>query len=152
MAVATMARILIIDDSAAICESLAYFFESEGHSVMVADNGSEGLRRAAERPVDVVLLDVEMPGMSGFEVCRAMRDDPALCKLSVVMMTGHTLRAIGGSRPGGGRAARRDQAVRPGRPPSDAFPILSGPVGPDGWAPVITLNICDFSARSVFCT
>ena len=88
-----MARILIIDDSAAIGESLAYFFESEGHSVVVADNGAAGLRRAAEQPVDVVLLDVEMPGMSGFEVCRAMRDNPALCKLPVVMMTGRALRA-----------------------------------------------------------
>jgi len=86
-----MARILIIDDNASIVESLGYFLESVGHSVVRATNGQAGLQCVADQPVDVVLLDIEMPGMSGFAVCRALHNDPASRDLPVVMMTGRAV-------------------------------------------------------------
>lgn len=89
-----MARILIIDDNAGIGESLGYFLEALGHGVIFAPGGAMGLRCAAEQPIDLVLLDVEMPGMSGFEVCRAMQEDPAMHRIPVVMMTGRGIREL----------------------------------------------------------
>ncbi len=66
-----MARILVIDDSASIRDAMAVCLPGFGHSVVTAPDGESGLAAAASSLVDVVLLDVEMPRMSGFSVCEA---------------------------------------------------------------------------------
>jgi DNA-binding NtrC family response regulator len=79
--------ILIVDDEAAIRESLQTLLEMEGYSVETTENGEEGLTRIAEHPYDLVLLDYALPGMNGIEVLQEIRErDP---QLSVIMITAY---------------------------------------------------------------
>lgn len=83
----TKKRILIVDDDAATCETLADLFESEGYAAFVAFTGREAIEKAGELPFEVVLLDVRMPGMDGVEVLREMRRIFPATK--VLMITAH---------------------------------------------------------------
>ena len=80
-------KILIADDEPNIVISLEFLMKREGHEVHVARDGPaalEAIRR--ERPA-LVLLDVMMPGMSGFEVCQAVRADESLAGVKIVMLS-----------------------------------------------------------------
>jgi DNA-binding response OmpR family regulator len=80
-------KILIADDEPNIVISLEFLMQREGYEVSVARDGAaalEAIRR--ERPA-LVLLDVMMPGMSGFEVCQAVRADESLAGVKIVMLT-----------------------------------------------------------------
>ncbi|HLY30845.1 MAG TPA: response regulator transcription factor [Ktedonobacterales bacterium] len=68
------AHILLVDDDKRITETLRRTLAYEGYSVDVALRGDEALRKALERPPDLILLDLMMPGMDGFEVCRRLRE------------------------------------------------------------------------------
>lgn len=83
-----MASILLIDDTASVLTALEYCLKSVGYEVLVAGDGRTGLRLAAERPVDLIMLDLEMPLMNGVTVCRTLKADPLLCRIPVLMMTG----------------------------------------------------------------
>ncbi len=83
-----MARILVIDDSVHIRESLAACLPVLGHTVILAADGETGLAKADAEWVDLVLLDVELPRMSGLSVCMALKADGSRQGLPVVMMTG----------------------------------------------------------------
>jgi CheY-like chemotaxis protein len=61
---------------------------------VVAEDGVQGLRLARERRPDVVLLDIEMPGMNGFDVCSLMKTDPALSTVPVIVMTGRPVAGV----------------------------------------------------------
>ena len=99
-----MARILVIDDNASVAQSLGYFLEASGYEAVVATSGRAGLQCASEKGIDLVLLDIEMPDMSGFMVCRAILEDPGLRHLPVVMMTGsHLQQAVLPARAAGAR-------------------------------------------------
>ena len=69
--------VLIVDDEAAIRESLQTLLEFEGYSVETANDGEEGLTRIAERPYDLVLLDFALPERNGIEVLRDIRERDA---------------------------------------------------------------------------
>ena len=80
-------KVLIADDEPNIVISLEFLMKREGHEVHVARDGPsalEAIRR--ERPA-LVLLDVMMPGMSGFEVCQAVRADESLAGVKIVMLS-----------------------------------------------------------------
>ena len=80
-------RILVVDDVALNVKLLADLLAAKGYRTCSATSGAEALAvLAAERP-DLVLLDVMMPGMSGYDVCRAIRADPAQAMLPVVLVT-----------------------------------------------------------------
>jgi DNA-binding NtrC family response regulator len=79
--------ILIIDDEAAIRESLETLLEMDGYSIAVAENAEEGLARIAERPFDLVLLDLALPDRSGMEVLREIRERDS--QLAVIMITAY---------------------------------------------------------------
>jgi DNA-binding response OmpR family regulator len=80
-------KILVVDDTPANVKLLADLLAVKGYDVVTAPNGEEGLKKlAAERP-DLVLLDIMMPGMNGYEVCRAIRAGGANAVLPVVMVT-----------------------------------------------------------------
>ena len=81
------AKILVVDDTPANVKLLADLLTVKGYSVVTAASGEEGLKRVAEDRPDLVLLDIMMPGMNGYEVCRAIRADPAAGILPVVMVT-----------------------------------------------------------------
>lgn len=86
-----MSRILIIDDDAGVRGVLKAMLERAGYEVMAGAGGAEGLQLAHARRPDLVLLDIEMPGMNGFDVCSLMKTDTALCTVPVVMMTGRPI-------------------------------------------------------------
>ena len=66
-------KILVVDDDANICELLRLYLTKEGYQVTVANDGEEGLEKFNQVKPDMVLLDVMMPKMMGFDVCRALR-------------------------------------------------------------------------------
>ena len=79
--------VLIADDEPNILVSLEFLMKREGHRVLLARDGDEALALIrAERPA-LVLLDVMMPGKSGFEVCAAVRADEQLAGVKIVMLT-----------------------------------------------------------------
>lgn len=80
-------QILIADDEPNIVLSLEFLMQREGYRVLVARDGEEALERIrAERP-DLVVLDVMMPKRNGFEVCEAVRADPSLAGVRILMLT-----------------------------------------------------------------
>jgi len=81
------ARILVVDDTAANVKLLADVLTARGYAVTTASSGKEALDKAATDNPDLVLLDVVMPEMSGYEVCKAIRNDPTTALLPVVMVT-----------------------------------------------------------------
>jgi DNA-binding response OmpR family regulator len=81
------AHILIIDDEPNIVLSLEFLMKREGFEVAVAGDGEAALRAMAERRPDVVILDVMMPRLNGFEVCRRIRAEPALAGVRVLMLS-----------------------------------------------------------------
>jgi DNA-binding response OmpR family regulator len=80
-------KILIADDEQNIVISIEFLLRREGFEVLVAGDGEEALAKVrAERP-DLVLLDVMMPKMNGFDVCQALRADPDLSATRILMLT-----------------------------------------------------------------
>jgi putative two-component system response regulator len=79
--------ILIVDDNPLGREALGDVLEPEGYIVAFAADGPEALLKASELQPDVVLLDVMMPGMDGYEVCRRLRSDERLAEMPVLMVT-----------------------------------------------------------------
>jgi DNA-binding response OmpR family regulator len=83
----TQRHVLIADDEPNIVISLEFLMKREGHRVSVARDGDAALQAIrAERP-DLVLLDVMMPGKSGFEVCQAVRGDESLAGVKILMLS-----------------------------------------------------------------
>lgn len=66
---------------------VAMNFEREGFTVLQADNGIDGLKLAEQEQPDLVILDLVMPGLLGFEVCKALRDNPAFSKTPILVMS-----------------------------------------------------------------
>jgi adenylate cyclase len=79
--------ILVVDDEEMNIRLVEAQLTSEEFEVRSAGSGEEALKRIAERPPDLILLDLRMPGMDGFEVCRRLRADPATAYLPVIMIT-----------------------------------------------------------------
>jgi len=80
-------RILIVDDEPNIVIPLEFLMKREGFEVSVARDGEEGLAAIRAQRPDLVILDVMMPGRSGFEVCEAVRSDAALAGVRILMLT-----------------------------------------------------------------
>ena len=78
-------RILLVEDDTAIARSLKEGLEDESYAVDVANDGSEGYRTAAADDYDVIILDIMLPEMNGYEVCRALRNDGN--KTPILMLT-----------------------------------------------------------------
>ncbi len=83
-------HVLIVEDDASVCELLFSCLTKAGHRASVAHSGEAALSQIEEDPPDVVVLDLTLPGMNGLDVCRAMRRDPWLGKIPVLMLTGKT--------------------------------------------------------------
>jgi class 3 adenylate cyclase len=84
---AAQQRILVVDDTPQNVKLLADLLTAKGYAVSTAANGEQALASIAAGAPDIVLLDVMMPGISGYEVCRKIRDNPATALLPVVMVT-----------------------------------------------------------------
>jgi DNA-binding response OmpR family regulator len=80
-------RVLIIDDEPSIVISLEFLLKRAGLEVQVARDGEEGLAKLRELRPDAVVLDVMMPRLDGFEVLKAVRADPEIADIPVLMLT-----------------------------------------------------------------
>lgn len=80
-------QVLIVEDEANIAEALGFLLEREGYAVTHAADGETGLAQMRAARPDAVVLDVMLPGRSGFEVLRAIRSDPALSTTPVAVLT-----------------------------------------------------------------
>ena len=83
----TAAKILVVDDTPSNVKLLVDILGAKGYAVVTATNGTEALECVEREAPDLVLLDVMMPGMSGYDVCRKLRDNPATAMLPVIMVT-----------------------------------------------------------------
>ena len=84
-------RILVFEDEPDIGGLIAHALEREGQAtVELVGSGDAALAAIAERPPDVVVLDLNLPALSGFEVCRILRGRPATCHLPIIMVTART--------------------------------------------------------------
>lgn len=84
-----MTTVLVIDDDIVTRAAIEDYLAEAGYDVIEAENGIEGLRAFELNTPDIVLLDVSMPGMDGYDVCRHLRNSPLGCHVPIVMMTGH---------------------------------------------------------------
>ena len=81
-------KVLVVDDNLDAAESLSLFLELLGHEVRTANSGPEALTTASALRPDVVVCDIGMPGMDGYEVCRRLRERPELAGMVIVALTG----------------------------------------------------------------
>jgi adenylate cyclase len=87
MTMAPTAKVLVVDDTPANVKLLDAILAPRGFTVLVAGSGEEALALVEAEKPDLVLLDILMPGMDGYEVCRRLREDPVTAYLPVVMIT-----------------------------------------------------------------
>jgi CheY-like chemotaxis protein len=87
-----MATILAIDDDPLICEVIELFLNQQGFSTITARNGAIGLQLAQEKLPDLIICDVEMPELNGYEVLRVLREDPTTFDIPFIFLTGNVHR------------------------------------------------------------
>jgi len=85
------ARILYIEDNQQNFYLVSCILKARGHDVSWAKDGPEGLAAAASRKPDLVLLDIQLPGMDGYAVARALRADPGLAAIPIVALTSYAM-------------------------------------------------------------
>ena len=79
--------VLIVDDEYIGRETLQSILEGEGYELEMAENGLQAIEKAKQLLPDVILLDVMMPGMTGFEVCQRIRNDPQIAEIPIIILT-----------------------------------------------------------------
>ena len=82
-----MAKILIAEDSATAAAVLKKALAPLGHTILVASDGEEAERQITLEQPDLVILDIIMPKLNGFQLCRNIRSNPSLSRLKVIMVT-----------------------------------------------------------------
>ena len=85
-----MSRILVVDDSPTILHVMSKMLSKGGHEVVTSADGQEAVRVAVEEPPDLVLLDVILPKMTGYQVCRRLKSTPQTEHIPIVMLTSKT--------------------------------------------------------------
>jgi len=80
-------RILIIEDDPIALELIEYTLQQEGYETLTALNGVEGLAKARDEKPDLVVLDVMLPGLDGFEVCQRLQAEPETGRLPILMLS-----------------------------------------------------------------
>lgn len=85
------ARILIVEDNEANLELLSYLLSASGHAVLKAENGEQALARLRQELPDLVISDLQMPVMDGFELLRRIREDARLDALPVIAVTAFSM-------------------------------------------------------------
>ena len=80
-------KILIADDNENIRDALTYLLEDEGYDLQLASDGADTLRKVRERKPDILFLDIMMPEINGYDVCRTIKNDPDLKSIYIIMLT-----------------------------------------------------------------
>jgi PAS domain S-box-containing protein len=81
-------RVLVVDDNTDAADSLATLLEISGHTIRIANDGSQALQLAGDFRPDVAFLDIGLPGMNGYELARALRSTPGMEKMLLIALTG----------------------------------------------------------------
>jgi len=87
-------RILVVDDEPELLQALCVRLTAEGFACTTANNGREALERLKADLPDLIILDLLMPEVSGYEVCRRLQDDPQTAQIPVIVLTAVPQRAI----------------------------------------------------------
>jgi len=80
-------KILIIEDDPSALRLIGYTLEKKGYQIITASDGLEGLRKAREEHPDLIILDVMLPGLDGYEVCHQLRQKPETATLPILMIS-----------------------------------------------------------------
>ena len=88
-----MARVLVVEDDHVIRELLVVNLKMEGHEAVTAVDGAEALRVVVDRPPDVVLLDMMLPGVDGWEVAARMKGDDATSSIPIIALSARAMQA-----------------------------------------------------------
>ena len=115
------ARILLIEDNAQNRYLLTFLLVSQGHSVVSAEDGPAGLRCAAQQPFDLVLLDIQLPGMDGYAVGRWVGELPGAARGALVAVTSYAM------------SGDRERVLAAG-----CSGYLEKPIDPDGFTGLIS--------------
>ncbi len=92
-------KILIIDDEPAIAQLVKEKMEFVNYEVIIASNGTQGLKMAQKEKPNIILLDVIMPDMHGFELCKILKENPKTKKIPIIVTTGAGLEDIARDEP-----------------------------------------------------
>jgi DNA-binding response OmpR family regulator len=82
-----MKKVLLVDDDIEFCEATKLLLDSKGYDVLLAHDGKAGLEKALAGQPDLVILDVMMPEMNGYDVCVVLKADAELKKIPVILLT-----------------------------------------------------------------
>ncbi|MEW6481892.1 MAG: response regulator [bacterium] len=88
-----MKSILLVEDEEDLVETERIFLSEAGYEVDVAYDGLEAMEKVYEKRYDLILLDITIPEMNGYQVCRMLKNDPSYKDIPVVMLTAKTLKA-----------------------------------------------------------
>jgi len=80
-------KILIIEDDPATSRLVEYTLRHRGYEVITATNGLQGVQKAHSESPDLIILDIMLPGIDGFEICRRLRSEPATGKTAILMFS-----------------------------------------------------------------
>jgi len=106
-------QVLVAEDDRDIGELIARYVQRNGWSVRLVTSGTEALSYAKEQPIDLLILDLMLPGLSGHEVCRALRADPKTAAIPIIMVTA---KADEGDRISGLELGADDYVTKPFSP------------------------------------
>ena len=84
-----MRKVLVVDDEPNIVLSLEFLMQQAGFEVVTAEDGETALARVSETRPDLMLLDISLPGIGGFDVLERLRADPGFARLPIIMLTAH---------------------------------------------------------------
>jgi twitching motility two-component system response regulator PilH len=87
MSITLMTTILVVDDTPSEMKLISYYLQESGYSVISAVSAKEALAKVIEQKPDVIITDVVMPGMSGFELCRSLKKHPITGQVPIIICT-----------------------------------------------------------------
>ncbi len=87
MSITLMTTILVVEDTPSEMKLISYYLQESGYSVISAVSAKEALTKVIEQKPDVIITDVVMPGMSGFELCRSLKKHPKTEKVPIIICT-----------------------------------------------------------------
>jgi len=106
-------KVLVVDDEEYIQHILNFSFGAEGYDVVTAGDGEEGIRKAKSEKPDIIVLDIMMPKMDGYEACRRLKTDPHTKNIPVILLTAKGREV---DRKLGSQAGADDYMVKPFSP------------------------------------
>jgi two-component system, cell cycle response regulator DivK len=122
-----MTTVLLVDDQFELLAVHGTYLREHGYRVLTAADGNDALRSARANVPDIIVLDHSLPGCTGVEVARELRQDPATAGIPIVMMTAHAYGAVGRKARAAGCVAFLAKPCRPSRVHQEIVRHVSAP-------------------------